>query len=89
MPELSTDKSLPSPGSSMPTGRFHQLVLIVALLIYVVTAYFSKGYYHADEHYQVIEFAGLKTGTHSGSDLAWEYRENSRQSSAKKLSRPN
>ncbi|MBU1008628.1 MAG: hypothetical protein KKD74_00705 [Bacteroidetes bacterium] len=79
MPELSTDKSLPASGCTMPTGRFHQLVLIVALFIYVVTAFFSKGYYHADEHYQIIEFAGLKTGTHTGDDLAWEYKENSRQ----------
>jgi len=53
--------------------RFHKTVLGVAFIIYLVTAINSKGYYHWDEHYQIIEFAGLKTGTNMSSDLAWEY----------------
>lgn len=44
------------------------------LILFTVTAYFSKGYYHADEQYQVIEFAGLKLGTHHPDDLAWEFK---------------
>jgi GPI mannosyltransferase 3 len=47
--------------------------IIVACIIYSVTAYFSTGYLHADEHYQIIEFAGLLDGTNQTSDLAWEY----------------
>ena len=44
-----------------------------ALVVYFITAWNSHGYYHADEHYQIIEFAGIKLGTHNPSDLAWEY----------------
>jgi phosphatidylinositol glycan class B len=44
------------------------------LLLFIVTAYFSQGYYHADEQYQIIEFAGLKLGTHQPEDLAWEFK---------------
>ena len=47
--------------------------VLVAVIIYSVTAYNSHGFYHADEHYQIIEFAGLKLGTHTSDDLAWEF----------------
>ena len=49
------------------------LVVFCAVVVYLVTAYHSHGYYHADEHYQIIEFAGLKLGTHAPNELAWEY----------------
>ena len=42
-------------------------------LIFIVTAWFSTGYNHFDEHFQVIEFAGLKLGLNAVSDLPWEY----------------
>jgi phosphatidylinositol glycan class B len=43
------------------------------IFIYIITAIFSNGYHHPDEHYQLIEFAGLKGGWNSGADLTWEY----------------
>jgi phosphatidylinositol glycan class B len=43
------------------------------ILIYIITAIFSTGYHHPDEHYQLIEFAGLKGGWNTGADLTWEY----------------
>lgn len=52
--------------------NLHQYILLLSLLIYGLTAYNSLGYYHADEHYQIIEAAGLKLGTHTAKDLAWE-----------------
>ncbi len=58
---------------------FHTLIFILALLWYAVTAWYSKGYYHADEHYQIIEFAGAKLGTNSASEQAWEFEAASRQ----------
>jgi phosphatidylinositol glycan class B len=58
----------------MSNDQFHKLVLFLAILVYVITAFNSHGYYHADEHYQIIEFAGLKLGTHSPADVAWEYK---------------
>lgn len=47
---------------------------IAVALIFVTTAWFSTGYYHADEHYQLIEFAGFKLGTHHAGELAWEFQ---------------
>lgn len=46
---------------------------LFALLIYLATALNSSGYYHPDEHFQIIEFAGLKAGWNSSVDLTWEY----------------
>jgi phosphatidylinositol glycan class B len=59
--------------------NFHQTVFFFALLIYCLTAYYSNGYYHADEHYQIIEFAGAKLGTNSANEQAWEFEAASRQ----------
>lgn len=52
---------------------FYKSISVAACLVYVLTAYFSSGYYHADEQYQIIEFAGHVLGTHTPSDLAWEF----------------
>jgi phosphatidylinositol glycan class B len=57
----------------MTEKHFFRLILVLALIVYMVTAFFSNGYYHADEHYQIIEFAELKLGTDAPADLAWEY----------------
>jgi GPI mannosyltransferase 3 len=59
------------------TNRF---VLAIALAWYICTAWFSIGYYHADEHYQIIEFSGIKTGQATGADLAWEFKSQIRSS---------
>jgi GPI mannosyltransferase 3 len=58
------------------SGRlnYYAVSLILAAGVFFITAWNSHGYIHADEHYQIIEFAGLKTGTHQESDLAWEYK---------------
>lgn len=62
----------------MLTARFQQITFLCALLVVGVFAWNNKGYYHADEHYQLIEFAGIKLGSHEAKDLAWEYKEASR-----------
>ena len=53
----------------MSSSRFFQTsfykgIIALAIVIYGITAWNSHGYYHADEHYQIIEFAGEKLGTH-------------------------
>ncbi|MBS4062014.1 MAG: hypothetical protein KG029_16575 [Bacteroidetes bacterium] len=58
---------------------FSKVVFVAAFVLFVVHAYTNLGYYHADEHYQIIEFAGIKLGSHQSDDLAWEYKEASRQ----------
>ncbi len=57
----------------MPINAFHKLILCIAFAVYTLTAINSKGYYHYDEHYQIIEFANLKLGLNQPGDLAWEY----------------
>ncbi len=49
--------------------------ILIAVLLYLVTAWFSEGYYHSDEHYQIIEFAEYKLGNNTTSDLAWEFSD--------------
>ena len=53
--------------------RQKYVIYIVAVIVYIVTAVNSNGYYHPDEHYQIIEFAGVKSGWNIGNDLTWEY----------------
>lgn len=57
---------------------FYRLIFGIAAIIYTITAINSLGYYHADEHFQLIEFASLKLGTNTPIDLAWEYSANIR-----------
>lgn len=48
-------------------------IIFIATVVYCITAFNSHGFFHADEHYQIIEFAGIKQGTHAPHELAWEY----------------
>lgn len=50
-------------------------ILLFVIVVYAITAYSSHGYYHADEHYQLIEFGGVKLGSHTAKDLPWEYKK--------------
>lgn len=50
-----------------------KLILITAFIVYTISAVFNNGYYYYDEHYQIIEFADLKTGHNTPDDLPWEY----------------
>ncbi|NOU46987.1 MAG: hypothetical protein HOO86_08000 [Bacteroidales bacterium] len=59
--------------------KFHRSVFFIAIIFYCFTAYYSNGYYHADEHYQIIEFAGAKLGTNTANEQAWEFKAMSRQ----------
>lgn len=63
-------------GVQDPSWRKHFLrSMTVAFLLHLIAAYFSSGYYHTDEHFQILEFLGLKLGTTPVSDLAVEFHE--------------
>ena len=47
-------------------------ISLLALAVFVVTAVASYGFHHADELFQIIEFAGLKSETFTPC-MAWEY----------------
>lgn len=61
------------PIASIRIDRFHLIIWITATLWYLLTAFNSSGYYHPDEHYQLIEFARYKLGSNQSADLAWEF----------------
>lgn len=56
-----------------PRGLF-----IVCSIVYITAAVFSKGAFHADEHFQVLEFANWKMGNIPASALTWEFRQQMR-----------
>ncbi len=51
-----------------------------ALLIFLITAYFSIGFFHPDEYFQIFEFAQYKFGNIGINDLPWEFAEKMRPS---------
>lgn len=49
------------------------IAYLIIAIVYLFTAVNSTGYHHPDEHFQLIEFAGLKAGWNTAADLTWEY----------------
>jgi phosphatidylinositol glycan class B len=47
--------------------------VILAAIVFSITAYFSYGFHHFDEHFQIFEFAGVKLGINQQNLLSWEY----------------
>jgi phosphatidylinositol glycan class B len=45
----------------------------IGLALHLIAAWYSLGFFHYDEHYQILEFAGLKAGYTTEKDLPWEY----------------
>jgi GPI mannosyltransferase 3 len=48
-------------------------IYILSIFALFITACFSSGYYHFDEHFQILEFAGLKLKMTIAENLPWEY----------------
>lgn len=46
-----------------------------ALLLFLIMAIFSVGFYHADEYFQILEFAQYKLELTKAKDLPWEFKE--------------
>jgi len=55
-----------------------KLLFKIGTIFLFVGALFSAGYFHFDEHFQILEFAGLKLGLTQESNLPWEYHEQMR-----------
>ncbi|MBB4077804.1 phosphatidylinositol glycan class B [Lewinella aquimaris] len=56
----------------------NKLYVILAGLLFVVTAVFSTGHHQGDEHFQILEFAGYKLGMVETDDLPWEFDDRMR-----------
>ena len=54
--------------------------LYLVITIYLITAYYSVGFHHYDEHYQILEFASYKLGIGHVDGLAWEFKARIRSS---------
>ena len=50
-----------------------KLYLPAALVVHIIAAWFSLGWQHPDEHYQLIEFARYLLGEFPSDLLAWEF----------------
>ncbi len=49
-------------------------LFIAGLLINIVCAWFSNGFYHYDEHFQILEFCNYKLGLLPASEVPWELK---------------
>jgi len=49
------------------------VILLSALVVYLVCAVFSSGFYYPDEHFQILEFAKWKMGQNTPLAMAWEH----------------
>ncbi len=53
-------------------------VYLTAGLVFLTTCWFSIGFKHGDEHFQIIEFAGHILGWNTDQDMAWEFHHRMR-----------
>jgi len=53
--------------------RTFVIALVIAFAFHMLAAVFSVGFYHTDEHFQILEFLNYKLGRSSGSELAIEF----------------
>jgi phosphatidylinositol glycan class B len=53
-------------------------VYIIAFIFFVFTAFMSAGFFHEDEHFQLVEYANFKMGNIPAEELPWEYEEQMR-----------
>ena len=49
------------------------VLYIGGVVFFLLTAFFSEGFYHGDEHFQIIEFAQFKLGKTAQVNLPWEF----------------
>jgi phosphatidylinositol glycan class B len=50
-------------------------IFIIGLFVFIITAFFSEGYHHPDEHFQILEFSSYMLGKSPASDLPWEFQD--------------
>ena len=59
-------------------GNVYRNWFLLGLSVQVIAAWFSVGYYHPDEHYQILEFYNYRQWHSPLSDLPWEFSEHCR-----------
>lgn len=59
--------------------RHARLWFAAAVLLHLVTAYRSEGFFYPDEHFQILEFMNAYLGRSPYADLPWEYSYHMRE----------
>lgn len=59
--------------SSLFRIKTFYILIIGMVLSFGLSAYNNSGYYHEDEHYQIIQFAEFKLG--NTQEISWEFKE--------------
>lgn len=49
------------------------ILFIGGIIFFLLTAFCSEGFYHGDEHFQIVEFAQFKLGKTAQVNLPWEF----------------
>ncbi len=57
-----------------PWRRFFMLTALLSLALHLLVAWYSQGFYHCDEHFQILAFLGMKLGWVRPQQLPWEFR---------------
>jgi phosphatidylinositol glycan class B len=57
------------------TSKFLRNMLVVSLLLHIASAFLSAGFYHSDEHFQILEFLNYKLGLTAAHNLPIEFGE--------------
>ena len=50
-------------------------IYFISILSLLISSIFSVGFFHPDEHYQILEFANYKMGNINPTQLPWEFHE--------------
>ncbi|UTW64173.1 hypothetical protein KFE98_08555 [bacterium SCSIO 12741] len=53
-------------------------IWIIAIVVYALAAWFSVGYFHPDEHHQLLEFAATQLDLREAQTLPWEFEQQMR-----------
>ncbi len=53
----------------------HKKIIIAGILVHILAAIFSVGYFQVDEHFQILEFTAFKLGIADENDIAWEFHD--------------
>lgn len=51
-----------------------KFILFLGLVVQLFTSYTAVGYYHPDQHFQIIEFSGHQLNVENGTNYIWELK---------------
>jgi phosphatidylinositol glycan class B len=56
----------------------YRYLFFLGFVVHVIAAFYSEGFHHPDEHFQILEFTNYKLGNSPVSELPWEYEAQTR-----------